>query len=106
MSIYVTLVKHIRKDNNDYISELDNRYMNVELLIPPEAKTALVLKNKTKFFVSGTIQDLHERRVIVFEFVDICHRKFWDDDFYPDYLQKLRVEGWLNNMPRGTLPRI
>lgn len=106
MSIYVTLLKEIRENDNGNLKKLDKRYMNVELLITPERHTALVLPNKTQFYISNLFQDLHERRIVLIEYYDICHREFWDDEFYPKYLKKLEDEGWLKTKPRSTLPKM
>ena len=104
MSIYATLIKDIKMDDNGNRSNLDKRYMNIELLIEPKQHTLLILPNHTSFFISNLIQDLVERRIILLEVDEICHRKFWDPGFYPKYLKKLKDEGWLDEKPKSTLP--
>ena len=104
MSNYVTLVKSIRKDNNGNITQLDRRYMNIELLTPAVQGSAIILPNSTHFYISEIIQDLSERRVILVEFDDYDYTDFYNDEFYSKYLQKLRDEGWLDNKPKSIFP--
>ena len=106
MSLYVTLMKTIRKDDNGNISTMDRRYMNVQLLIPAVQGAAIILPDCTHFYISEIIQDLSERRIILVEFDDLSHREFRDDEFYPKYLQKLKDEGWLINKPESILPEL
>ncbi len=96
----VTLLKTIRKDDNGNLTVLDRRYMNVELIVPAVQHSAIILSSSTTFYVGDIVQDLVDQRIVLVEYDNLCHRDFWDDKFYPKYLERLKDEGWLSDKPK------
>ncbi len=88
------LVKVLRKNQNDNISELQRVYGNTYLLIEPTLKMSITLENGTEFWIDHIEQDLKNNRVILYDYIDICHREFWNDDFWDKHLEILYKEGW------------
>lgn len=89
------LIKVIRKDDNDNLSELTRLTMYVDLLMEPKVGMTLGLPNGGEFYINHIKQDLKSNIVLLYEFDDICHREFWDDEFWEKYLDKLYGERWL-----------
>ncbi len=90
------LIQVLRKNNNSQIKELQILYRHSRLLIDPQEKMTIRIENKTKFYIDHIRQDLVNNEVILYHYIDICHRDFWKNDFWKEYIDKKYEEGWMN----------
>lgn len=90
------LIQVLREDDNGQTSDLQKIYRYEKLLLEPKVQMSITFENGSKFWIEHINQDLKNQRVILIECVDICHREFWDDDFWKKYLRKKHEEGWID----------
>ena len=89
------LINVIRKEDNSNLRELTRLTMYVDLMMEPKKGMSIGLERGGEFFIHHIKQDLKNHDVLLYQFDNICHREFWDDEFWDKYLDKLYEEGWL-----------
>ena len=88
------LIQVLREDNNDNKSELQRVFRYTSLLIEPRVKMNIRLANDEIFYVEYIRQDLKNKQVVLYEYIDICHRKFWGKRFWTNYMMAKISLGW------------
>ena len=89
------LIQVLKQNDNGQREELQRIYRYETLLMDPQAVNMSVrLQNDDIFYVEYIRQDLKNNRVILYEYVDICHREFWDKEFWDAYFMAKIALGW------------
>ena len=93
----VTLVRIIIADGvngNGSYSEKIRMKKDIELIMLPQNGMFIKFDGNDYFYINYIKQDLDKNKIFLFYQDNICHRKFWNDTFLLELVEKYESNGW------------
>lgn len=98
----VKLIKIVKEiDNNNFKTHLCDYHKTETLLMNPQENTTLIL-DQGRFFISGIIQNLKDKEIILFNNIDIPYQSNYKGEMFEKLNNKLEGEGWRRVNFRAT----
>jgi len=88
------LIQVLKKDRYGNKIELQRIYRYTQLLMDPQVNMNIRLEVDEIFYVEYIRQDLKNKRVILYEYKDLNHSMFHNEDFWKAYLMAKIALGW------------